>query len=103
MTNELVAYARTENGVPTGALVAQKDDENTVLIGWSGYKDDDPRPFTKEEALRIARDRIVKGTNKTVPRRMRPMLPDFEDRCRAYFRTDCVIVVGNTVEERDGR
>jgi len=106
MKNEVIAYARNEDGTPTGCLVGRKvDEEGTVLVGWSGYNlSGEPKPFSKTEALRIARDRIAKGTSgKVVPRRMRPMLPWFQERCSQFFHSDCVIVVGSTTEARDLR
>jgi len=100
----IIQYARNEDGTPNGALVAEKiDEEGTVLVGWSGYNlSGEPKPFTKEEAIRIAKNRIEKGfSGCTVPRRMRPMLDPFVDRCRRYFKTDCVLVVGYTYELKD--
>jgi len=95
-------YSRNADGNPDGVLVAEKvDAEGTVLIGWSAYNlSGEDRSFTKDLAVKIARQRIVKGNSSgTIPRRMRPMLPYFMNRCRRYFKTDCIILVGSQVEE----
>ena len=94
----IIQYARNENRVPSGVLVAEKVvGESTVLVGWSACRA--PDKFDKDTALKIARGRIALGASgATVPRNMRPMLPSFEDRCRRYFKTGCVIVVGGTEE-----
>lgn len=99
----IVQYARNEDRTPFGVLVAEKCSEgDTVLIGWSKCRT--PDKFNKERALQIARDRINLGASGCiVPRNMRDMLPSFEDRCRRYFKTGCVIVVGGTEESKDIR
>ena len=100
----LIKYERNEDGTPTGVFVAEKvDAEGTVLVGWAGYNlSGEPQPFTKEEGIRIARARIAKGySGSVVPRRMRPLIPHFEDRCRRFFKSECVILLGGTTEARD--
>lgn len=94
----IIQYARDENRVPNGVLVAEKiDEKGTVLVGWSACRAEDK--FNKETALKIARGRIDLGcSGATVPRNMRAMIPSFEDRCRRYFKTDCVILIGGTEE-----
>jgi len=95
--NMIVQYSRDEKGSPDGVLVAEKAEENTVLIGWSACQK--PDHFNKARALQIATGRIKLGASGgVVPRRMRDMIAPFTDRCRRYFKTDCVILVGSSDE-----
>lgn len=92
---ELITYARNEDGDPTGVLVAQKvDDAGTVRVGWSACHRTDKNKG-KRFALAIARKRIKTGSVEKIPYRMQDMIEPFEDRCRKYFKTDCIITCGS--------
>lgn len=90
----LVQYARNKKGEPTAVLVAEKiESDGPVLIGWAGCDPHDR--FDKRRGLEIARGRIDIGdSGYCIPYRLRRMIPDFEDRCRRYFKTTDIFVAG---------
>lgn len=91
---ELITYVRNDHGDPTAVLVAQKVDSNgTIRIGWSACHKED-KNNGKKFFLNIARHRLLTGTNKIIPYRIQKVMPTFKDRCRKYFRSDCIIAVG---------
>jgi len=98
--NEIIEYVRDANRNPNGCFVANKFDDDKVIIGWSAYNStDEDRPFTKDDALAIARGRVQSGSGHSLPFRLRNWWPSFEARCCKYFKVsnDDIFVSGHTI------
>lgn len=90
---EIIQYVRDVNGDPDAVLVARKNDKEVIQISWSAVRP--PDRFSKHLALHIARNRFESGTSAKIPMRIRPLIPDFRNRCRKYFRTFDVSIIGS--------
>lgn len=85
MSKEILQYIRnTENkNEKIGVLVAFKNKENQVRIGWSFVHGTDK--FNKEMGLKIARGRAITGRIRHVPQPVLDNIDPFLLRCEKYF------------------
>ena len=71
-----------------GYVVAGKDDEGTIFIGWSKCTAHDA--FNTQLAKEIAFGRLMTGTDTPLPAAFKNFLPDFILRCKKYFQSDVI-------------
>lgn len=82
-----------------GYVVAAKDDNNVIEIGWSKCSQHDN--FDLDLAREIAYGRLMTGSNATFPAAFKAFMPEFILRCKKYFRSDEVIDFKFYSDERD--
>lgn len=72
-----------------GYVVAAKDDNGVIEIGWSKCSQHDN--FDLELAREIAYGRLMAGSNAMFPAAFKAFMPEFVLRCKKYFRSNEVI------------
>lgn len=106
MKTQLVKYIR-KNGNPVGCLIAVKNQDGEVHIGWSKYSKHEEKSFSKEEAKKLALSRSRssflftlheewnmhwKDWSMTIvpnfPPSMRSDLLEFNERVFKFFKVD---------------
>ncbi len=89
METEIRQYIRDSKGIRNGVLVARKNGD-VVRVAWSACNKRDK--FEVKTGLRIAYDRLFKGTNANIPYRVNFLIVrSFMDRCKRYFKTENVV------------
>ena len=93
MQNTIVKYVRksASNRTPIGTLMATKDANGDVRVGWSFCNRRDH--FNRVEGRRIAEQRILGRVKGSVPHAVRRDLDDFIDRSQRHFKTQDISVV----------
>jgi hypothetical protein len=98
LTHDLpVMYVRDRQGNPTAVLVAEKCGDDTIYIGWSASRK--PDIFNKKRGRRQAVGRVMFGTSKIIPHRIREMLPVFSARCVKFFKVNDVRIAGRLTKD----
>jgi len=73
-----------------GVLVAFRDDEEFVRIGWSALNTKSADVFDKSEGIALAKTTahkyITGDVLKSTPTIVKKHLPKFIDRCQRYFK-----------------
>jgi len=94
MTNELIQYIRDDCSRPFGVLVAQKQSNDAVVIGWS-ICNEKYDFFSKELGKEIARGRIKAWRSNTrIPSKIAFNIVGFASRVKKYFRAKEVHIYG---------
>lgn len=78
-----------------GFMVAYKDGDGVVRIGWSKYNAvSERRPFDNAQAYMIASGRAERGCSSKVPLTILSDLKRFAKRCEVYFNAKDVRIQG---------
>ena len=77
-----------------GLLLAQKNEDGEIVIGWALCKQKDYRAYNKEFAFLVAADRIEKMDSARFPDSMRKFVHEFAQRCQRYFRAEKYVILG---------
>lgn len=77
-----------ENDQPCGVLMACKDANGVIQIGWSKTHKNDR--FNKYLGDRIAKSRMEKGSAVTIPFSIRYEYINFIERAQKYFKVESV-------------
>jgi len=92
---EITLIDNTKGMVPNrnrkkvGFVVATKDADGVIHIGWSKQHHAD-KVFDITRARSVAYGRLETGTNTPIPDSFRKFMPEFLLRCMKYFQSDVV-------------
>lgn len=95
MDTVLYTYIKNRRGT-VGVVLASKNANGKIGIGWSRCNVNKGDTFKKEHALKIALGRAEKGSVDPVPHSMFDAIATMQKRAKKYFK-DCVVhtVVGS--------
>jgi hypothetical protein len=92
MTNELIRYVRvkrgSKKGQPRGVVMARKDADGKVRVGWSFANLKKGDRFDKKVGILLARGRATQmiPDGATIPRDVQPELEKISYRSVRYFK-----------------